>query len=1491
MASGSDLLPSTTVIATYNILAKSLGSNCIPWAIEIPPRLREKLEKATGKPWDAWRKEILHAAYKAHFHKNLHSGDYMTMRALWSATECKSALDIPSSLKPNITWVREDVVAYHDGEQRIEAMTLRGLLRKSLASEPKLARELFDAIVERDLDCFAWDLRGPRLFRKITGGWDALSDGETAPAAEVIALQEYDCHVATADYRGIGAEETFVDAMASAGYSCAFFKDPNTTREIPSGLALYWKVGAFTMSGEEEEPPKPTCIELACGEEVFLGGSSFTSPTAFNWDLEEAFHSNKEDGEKVLLGEVDRRSAGMVRLVHTQSGQALWICTAHLMTSSRDDETCTDYPGEVRAGELSMIRQKISEHVPQAKGSFIFCGDFNASPSSMVFTGKVGTSRPVNTGYDDVNGSFGWSDASGIPLTLQDAFINQHQMGGNVASSTTDAELFSKCCTSRNADRVAWIDYIFYTPLGLNVLQLSSAAVPKEQIPSVNQPSDHIPLAARFELLLPTKVTDPKDIDFFEIAMENVRKQEHIGQRAARERVLLDHNLDDGTLSHSLDGPLTSASLLLDAPPMPDYANLDSPPRILPHMEMLGAEWIAKLELQKPPDDDEEENRDLSQWPSVNLLEPSSGFTKYEDAVAKAESRLVMDELGIVRERTKAARERDLEELANEKKERERVKERLKLADEEREAKRVERNYEEAMAQFKKMEEGGKEEDKELSPSSKVAAGHLLSPREMKDLKREDIGERLEAGHMLSPRDMRDLRKDEMEEKLEAGHMLSPREIKDLKKDGIEERLEEGHMLSGQELTELRMDEIEEKVSEGHMLSGEELTELKMNSKSASRANSPRKMEPKSPRDVVGARKAEAMEALREDEAATKVQATVRGQQARRGLSEGKEAAEAKVMAEEVAAADDAFEAAAEAETEDAAAKATKRAEWVASTASLLGSIEMSSHADHVRPIELLDELYDTSGSWDLGAGANGAVRTITKRSNGKTFALKTMPPDLELHGDEDTALRKLLEDVEMQRSLEHPNIAPVLDVFLNRDTREVSFVMALASGGSLSRFLTHHPNLSEGAKAVIARKMISAVRYCHEQSICHRDIKLENFVFESTAEDAEVMLIDFGMAYKMTPGELIEDGCSTFLYMAPEMFYLYHVHVAKTGGSVLYDTKVDMWALGVTIFQMLYGIMPLGLGEDPSEEEEEIADRIVYEPLAFPGEDEEGEGDGGGVSEDARAFLHALLQRDAKDRPSATEALSAKWITSHQDAKITEDSGVNGTAVVDGLLNFSEANVLKKAAYHALAKHAGSVTGGETKLKEVRAAFAEMDSDGDGKISKEEFSSVISKFPEMASLNAEGLFNAIDSMSGGSGQLEWRWFLAATMSSFPSKKGGGGGGTPGIVDAFLELDRDGDGFLDVSDITAALRSGQGGESAGIDEAALKKLLSEASGKGEEEPKITLDDFKALMMGSLGEEAQQLSASLNSATRASTRWKDAVGKVAKVNALAAGSNE
>jgi serine/threonine protein kinase len=52
---------------------------------------------------------------------------------------------------------------------------------------------------------------------------------------------------------------------------------------------------------------------------------------------------------------------------------------------------------------------------------------------------------------------------------------------------------------------------------------------------------------------------------------------------------------------------------------------------------------------------------------------------------------------------------------------------------------------------------------------------------------------------------------------------------------------------------------------------------------------------------------------------------------------------------------------------------------------------------------------------------------------------------------------------------------------------------MNLASGGSVGRFLAHHPELTEAATAAIVRKMLLAVRYCHEQHVCHRDIKVRS--------------------------------------------------------------------------------------------------------------------------------------------------------------------------------------------------------------------------------------------------------------------------------------------------------------------------------------------------------------------------------------------------------------
>ena len=565
---------------------------------------------------------------------------------------------------------------------------------------------------------------------------------------------------------------------------------------------------------------------------------------------------------------------------------------------------------------------------------------------------------------------------------------------------------------------------------------------------------------------------------------------------------------------------------------------------------------------------------------------------------------------------------------------------------------------------------------------------------------------------------------------------------------------------------------------------------------------------------------------------------------------------------------------------------------------ALLASVDCADMAFHVRHIALLDELYDRTNSWALGAGANGAVSTLVKRGTGVTYALKTMPPDLELHGGDGTAaLASLMRDVRLQRGLSHPNIAPVLDIFVDPDSHEVSFVMGLATGGSLNRFLAAHAGLSEADRARIVLKMLRAVRYCHEEHVVHRDIKLDNFVFSSEAADAEPLLIDFGMAAAAGPSELLSNGCSTLRFMAPEMFPQWHMHVLKTGDEVLYDHKVDVWALGLVVYQMLTGRMPFGLGDDPAEDEDDTIDRIVHESvesLTFP-EDADAVG---GVSEAAGAFCARLLTRDAEARPTAEEALEDPWMLEAAEAGDSPTGLDEGTLATPGLVEalkaFPRVSALQRASLRAMANHVSAAADG-VHVKAVRQAFMAMDSDSSGTVNKSEFVEVLASVPATAEVDAADLFDSLDACTGGKGALEWRWFLAATLAAPPvksktAKVGGAGMSThppaphaqaqPGLMDAFLELDRDCDGVIDARDVESALHDA----GSDLDEEAIRALLVQA---GHGASSLTFDDFSVLMLNGAGHEvAAAISTSLNKATRASERWRRATGQVAAVAALA-----
>ena len=187
---------------------------------------------------------------------------------------------------------------------------------------------------------------------------------------------------------------------------------------------------------------------------------------------------------------------------------------------------------------------------------------------------------------------------------------------------------------------------------------------------------------------------------------------------------------------------------------------------------------------------------------------------------------------------------------------------------------------------------------------------------------------------------------------------------------------------------------------------------------------------------------------------------------------------------------------------------------------------------------------------------------------------------------------------------------------------------MELCTGGSLCDRINLHPSgFSEKCAATLAEKMCSAINYCHAHSVIHRDIKLDNFVYESDREDAELKLIDFGFAFEVQPGkrEDMYERLGTLSYMAPELV---------GPKRQVYDSSVDMWAIGVTTYAMLCGRKPFRHEDRAKRKLQILNDEVPVDGSRFRG-----------VSEGAKDFVRKLMTKDPRSRMNGKTASQHPWI------------------------------------------------------------------------------------------------------------------------------------------------------------------------------------------------------------------------------------------------------
>jgi serine/threonine protein kinase len=193
-----------------------------------------------------------------------------------------------------------------------------------------------------------------------------------------------------------------------------------------------------------------------------------------------------------------------------------------------------------------------------------------------------------------------------------------------------------------------------------------------------------------------------------------------------------------------------------------------------------------------------------------------------------------------------------------------------------------------------------------------------------------------------------------------------------------------------------------------------------------------------------------------------------------------------------------------------------------------------------------------------LGEGGMASVYRAEQMSDGREVALKVIRNHLN-HNDEFT--ERFKREAHTLTVLSHPHIIKVLDY--GQQDRTVYLAMELLTGGNLAT-LIQNGQLTTHLALRIFDQIASALNHAHEHGIIHRDLKSNNVLLDSAGN---AYLTDFGIARLMTDNATLTQtgfAVGTPAYMAPEMW---------TGAEL--DARVDLYALGVLLFEMLTGTLP----------------------------------------------------------------------------------------------------------------------------------------------------------------------------------------------------------------------------------------------------------------------------------------------------------------------------
>ncbi|KAH8736245.1 hypothetical protein BGZ61DRAFT_472594 [Ilyonectria robusta] len=287
------------------------------------------------------------------------------------------------------------------------------------------------------------------------------------------------------------------------------------------------------------------------------------------------------------------------------------------------------------------------------------------------------------------------------------------------------------------------------------------------------------------------------------------------------------------------------------------------------------------------------------------------------------------------------------------------------------------------------------------------------------------------------------------------------------------------------------------------------------------------------------------------------------------------------------------------------------------------GQAELGRKAKLARSYqELLDEFagkeLKSVGTYQLGRligkGSFGKVYLAShKLTNGSKVVLKSANK-----GDSNLA-----REIHHHRQFVHPHIARLYEVIVTENM--VWMVLEYCAGDELYNHLLEHGPLPVAKVQKIFAQLVGAVSYVHNHSCVHRDLKLENILFDT---QENVKLVDFGFTreYEGRTNHL-QTFCGTICYSAPEMLK----------GEKYAGEKVDVWSLGIILYALLCGELPFD-----DDDDNVTRTKILSDEPKFPDH----------LPPDAIPLIKGLLSKRPLLRPTLPDVLAHPFLAEHAPAQ-----------------------------------------------------------------------------------------------------------------------------------------------------------------------------------------------------------------------------------------------